>query len=141
MVYVLPFYISATTRPSPTLSRDAPSVIRGRIRAVSISCLICSLTSFIILCSTQHGTPLKALHVLGYWPVGVEETVKSVTLTAILFLGPLYEDGIVDGAWKDWIRFRGVNQVISGWIGWRNFVAVCAPLHSQGYTLTSRRAQ
>jgi prenyl protein peptidase len=101
-------------------------VIRGRIRAVSITCFLCSAATFAILCYVNNGTPLGAVHLMGYWPVGAEEAVKCVALTAILFLGPLFEGGIVEGAWKDWIRFRGVNQVISGWIGWRNFIAVSA---------------
>jgi prenyl protein peptidase len=61
---------------------------------------------------------------MGYFPIGWEEIVKTLGLTAILFLGPLFEAGIVDGEWKDWIKLKGLNAVISGWIGWRNFVAV-----------------
>jgi prenyl protein peptidase len=123
LIYVLPFYISSTTRHSPSLSRDAPSVIRGRIRLVTISCLICSVTTFVTLSSIEHGIPINSLHLMGYFPVGVKETVKTVGLTAILFAGPLFEAGIARGAWRDWIRLRGVNEVISGWIGWRNYVA------------------
>lgn len=61
---------------------------------------------------------------MGYFPVGLLEAVKSVGLTAILFLGPLFEAGIVRGGWRDWIRLRGVDAVINGWMGWRNLVAV-----------------
>lgn len=60
---------------------------------------------------------------MGYFPIGLEETVKAVGLTAILFAGPLFEAGIAEGGWRDWICLRGVNEVISGWIGWRNYVA------------------
>ncbi|TVY19324.1 putative CAAX prenyl protease 2 [Lachnellula arida] len=124
LVYVLPFYISRTTRPSPQLSRDAPSVIKGRIASVTISCIICSLTTFVILYSVvNNGTPMQALHNLGWFPVGVEESVKAVALTATLFLGPLFEAGIVEGGWRKWIRLRSLNATISGWIGYRNYVA------------------
>lgn len=61
---------------------------------------------------------------MGYYPLGLEETVKTVALTAILFAGPLFEAGIAEGGWRDWIRLCGVNETISGWIGWRNYVAV-----------------
>lgn len=123
LIYVLPFYISKTTRPSPQLSRDAPSVIKGRIASVTTSCIISSVCTFIILCTADHETPLQALHILGWYPVGVEESVKAVALTAILFLGPLFEAGIAEGRWRSWMRLRGLNTTISGWIGYRTFVA------------------
>jgi len=63
---------------------------------------------------------------MGYYPFGLAETVKGLALTALLFLGPLFEAGIVDGGWKGWIRLQGVDAVVSGWIGYRNFVAVSA---------------
>jgi len=61
---------------------------------------------------------------MGYWPVGLLETVQTLGLTAFLFLGPLYEAGVVEGGWKDWIRLRGVDEVIGSWMGYRNLVAV-----------------
>lgn len=125
LIYVLPFYVSPTTRPSPQLARDAPSVIRGRIRLVTLSCLVCSVGSFILLSSVAGGSPLKSLHLMGYWPLGAAEAVQNLGLTAILFLGPLFEAGVAEGRWQDWIRFRGLSTSISSWIGWRNFVAVC----------------
>ncbi|RDW89441.1 hypothetical protein BP6252_01473 [Coleophoma cylindrospora] len=123
LIYVVPFYLSASTRPSPQLSRDAPSVIRARIRSVVTSCLLCSLSTFIILSSMAEGTPIKAIHLLGYFPIGIIEAVKTVALTAILFTGPLFEAGIVEGGWRDWIHLRGLDEIISGWIGWRNIIA------------------
>jgi len=67
---------------------------------------------------------LKALHKLGYFPIGLAETAKAITLTAILFVGPLFEAGIAEGQWRDWIRLRGLDAVVHGWIGYRNMVAV-----------------
>jgi len=61
---------------------------------------------------------------MGYLPIGGIEAIKSVTLTAILFIGPLFEAGIAEGAWRDWIHLRGVDVVIRSWIGWRNMIAV-----------------
>ncbi|OWO99907.1 hypothetical protein B2J93_6962 [Marssonina coronariae] len=123
LIYVIPFYLSSTTRPSPTLSRDAPSVIRGRIRSVTVSCTICSMITFIVLSSVNAGSPLKSLHSMGYFPVGILEAAKSLGLTAVLFLGPLYEAGVAEGGWRDWIRLRGLDAIMDGWIGWRNMVA------------------
>jgi len=125
LIYVLPFYISPTTRPSPQLSRDAPSVIRGRIRLVTWSCIVCSTGTFVLLSSVGGGSPLKSLHFMGYWPLGAIEAVRNTGLTGILFLGPLFEAGVAEGRWRDWIRFRGLSSSIGSWIGWRNLVAVC----------------
>jgi prenyl protein peptidase len=88
------------------------------------------VTTFVILASIDDGNPIfspvKALHQLGYFPIGFAETAKAVALTAILFLGPLFEAGIAEGQWRDWIRLRGLDAVIHGWIGYRNMVAVRA---------------
>jgi len=67
---------------------------------------------------------IKTLHRMGWFPIGIEEAAKSVALTAILFVGPLFEAGIVEGRWQNWIRLRGLNAVVTGWIGYRNMVAV-----------------
>lgn len=61
---------------------------------------------------------------MGYVPVGIAEAARSLALTAILFVGPLFESGIVEGNWRSWIRLRGLDAVVSSWIGWRNMVAV-----------------
>ncbi|KAL2067949.1 hypothetical protein VTL71DRAFT_16047 [Oculimacula yallundae] len=122
-IYVAPFYLSSTTRPSPNLSRDAPSVIRGRIRSVTTSCIICSIFTFVLLSAQESGGALKSLHHMGWFPIGISEAVKSVALTAILFLGPLFEGALAEGQWRNWLRLRGLNTVLSGWMGWRNFVA------------------
>ncbi|KAE9374469.1 Abi-domain-containing protein [Stipitochalara longipes BDJ] len=123
LLYVLPFYISPTTRPSPQLSRDAPSVIRGRIRLVTSSCIVCSTGTFVLLSSVGSGSPLNSLHLMGYFPIGVAEAVRNLGLIAILFLGPLFEAGAAEGRWRDWIRLRGLSASIGSWIGWRNLVA------------------
>ncbi len=65
---------------------------------------------------------------MGYFPIGIVESFKGLGLTVILFLGPLFESGVVQGRWRDWIRRRGLSASISSWIGWRNLVAVCSSL-------------
>ena len=126
LAYVLPLYFSKATRPSPTLSRDAPSVIRSRVRAVTMACAT-SIGSFLIIVTLTGGISLpEALKLLGLWPVGVPEIVQSLLLTAILFSGPLFERGFAESGWKSWIRGEGVSETLQSWIGFRNFVAVCA---------------
>ncbi|OAX78709.1 hypothetical protein ACJ72_06981 [Emergomyces africanus] len=123
LLYVVPFYISPSTRPSPTLSRDAPSVIKARVRAVTTSCFLSSLGIFCFIVYKANYAPVEALRLLGWWPLGFLETGKAFLLTVLLFLGPLFESGIVAGEWKDWIRGRRFAETLGGWIGWRNFVA------------------
>jgi hypothetical protein len=95
---------------------------------VTVSCIICSVTTFVVLAAVDDGdavsSPLKALHRLGYLPVGLVESGRALLLTAILFMGPLFGAGIVEGRWRGWIRLQGLDAVVSGWIGYRNMVAV-----------------
>lgn len=118
-----PFYISSATRPSPSLSRDAPSVIRARIRAVTLSCLGGSILVLYLILSNSSASLMQALHVLGWWPISPGDVLRSLLLTAILFIGPLFERGIAEGEWRDWIRGSRVAETLHGWIGWRNYIA------------------
>ncbi|ORY69488.1 CaaX protease [Pseudomassariella vexata] len=123
LVYVLPFYLSAITRPSRSLSRDAPSVIRARITSVTLTCVICSVSTFVILTSNGNASNTDALHSMGYWPSGLFETAKSLLLTAVLFVGPLYETIVVHEAWRDLITFQPISDLFNEWTTWRNIVA------------------
>ncbi|KAI2471701.1 hypothetical protein F4781DRAFT_386367 [Annulohypoxylon bovei var. microspora] len=123
LIYVVPFYLSSKTRPSSTLSRDAPSVIRARIASVSLTSVVCSTITFVILTSQGRATTAEALHALGYWPVGLVEAGKCLLLTAILFAGPLYEYLVVDEGWRDWLALRPLSVLFAEWTTWRNIVA------------------
>lgn len=123
-LYVIPFYLSPKTRPSATLSRDAPSVIRARITAVSLTCAVTSLTTFAILVRTGGYGNNVALHALGYWPVGLGASVRALFLTALLFMGPLFETLVVEGGWREWLTLAPVKEVLGEWTAWRNIVAV-----------------
>lgn len=46
-----------------------------------------------------------------------------MTLLMVLFAGPLFEAGIVEGAWKDWVRLRGITGVFTDWLLYRNLIA------------------
>lgn len=67
----------------------------------------------------------EALKLLGWWPIGIVEIIKSLLLTAILFSGPLFERGVAEDGWKSWIRGEGLSETLRSWIGFRNYVAVC----------------
>lgn len=145
MLYVLPFYLSPRSRPSPSLSRDAPSVIRARITSVSLTCAITSLATYFILANYGHLDHAQVAHAMGYWPLGLVDTGRALTLTAILFAGPLFEYFVVESGWKDWFAsghgttlsvkgaatsathgfLQPVRDVLLGsdWMAWRNYVA------------------
>ncbi|KAL8918795.1 MAG: hypothetical protein Q9208_007132 [Pyrenodesmia sp. 3 TL-2023] len=123
ILYVLPFYLSSTTRPSPNLSRDAPSVIRARIRFVSISVSFSTFVTIYVLAVHVKASGLEILRLLGWYPIGIVETFSSFLLTALLFAGPLFEKAVVESRWRDCIRGRTINETLSSWIGWRNYVA------------------
>ena len=128
ILYVLPFYLSPTTRPSPTLSRDNPVVIRARIRFVSLSVIICSFSTIYVLSICAGASLVEALHLLGWYPVSILDLVKVLFLTSLLFAGPLFESGIVESGWRDWIQGHSLQDTLSSWIGFRNFVAVGLPI-------------
>lgn len=124
ILYVVPFYLNPKTRPSRTLSRDAPHVIRARIASVTLTCAAASLTTLAVLTRAGgHGLG-AALHALGYWPVGLAEALRALLLTALLFLGPLFESLVVEGGWRDWRALEPVKEVLREITAWRNIVAV-----------------
>ncbi|MCJ1390725.1 hypothetical protein MMC18_003586 [Xylographa bjoerkii] len=122
-LYVLPFYVSSLTRPSPDLPRDSPTVIRARVRSVTLSCALCSVITICILSFYAHLPRLQILKLLGWYPIDIAGTAKPLLLTALLFAGPLFEKGVVEGRWKEWIRGRRLYECLDSWPGWRNYVA------------------
>ncbi|PVI02003.1 Abi-domain-containing protein [Periconia macrospinosa] len=122
VIYVAPFYLSAATRPSPQLTRDAPSSIRARIRAVTFSCIVSVLLTVYVLYQFGNVSPADIFLLLGLWPVSLMDTARTMLLVVILFAGPLFENGIVDGELKGWIKGRGLYESLSSWMGYRNYV-------------------
>ncbi|MCJ1356591.1 MAG: hypothetical protein MMC33_006586 [Icmadophila ericetorum] len=123
LLYVLPFYLSPTTRPSPNTPALSTSVIRGRIRSVTLTCIICSIITVRLIQLYTRATVLESFHQLAWYPISVVDTVKPIFLTIILFAGPLFERGIVEGGWRDWIVGKGVVEELSSWMGWRTYIA------------------
>lgn len=121
IIYVLPLYGSAATRPSPSRSRDDPAAIRARIRAVTLSTTACSLATLLLLARlSQREEP--ALYWMGYWPLRLVDSTRALILTATLFAGPLYERLLIDGGWQ--YLGDGLRDVWNNWPDWRNIVAV-----------------
>ncbi|KIW18182.1 hypothetical protein PV08_02470 [Exophiala spinifera] len=123
LIYVVPFYLSRSTRPSPVLNRDAPSVIRARIRIVTLACIAASSATFYLLVVTAKSTPVNALHIMGWWPVQLTDVVKCCALTFLLFLGPLFEKLYVERGLNGVRRRREILETLQSWQGYRNYVA------------------
>lgn len=125
LLYVLPFYLSPATRPSPTLNRDAASVIRARIRTVSLACLISSLSAFYLITVSGQTTWTETFHLLGCYTVSpLTSIIRPLSLTALLFLGPLFEKFITQDSWRAWLS--GLNSLLptlTSSVGFRNYVA------------------
>lgn len=126
IIYVAPFYLSKTLRTSPLQSRDSPTVIRARVRAVGLSCLASTVLTVYVLVQYGHASPQDVLRLFAVWPVNPFDCLKVLLLVIVLYTGPLYETIVVDGAlrefslkavketfWDSYISFR--NNVIAPW--------------------------
>ncbi|KAF2722147.1 Abi-domain-containing protein [Polychaeton citri CBS 116435] len=100
LAYIAPFYLSPTLRTSPLNSRDSPAVIAARVRAVTITCLLCAAVTLYVLLVIGKLPLFAAFQLLGVWPVSLSDIAKVLLLCVILFVGPLYEGIIVEKAWK-----------------------------------------
>ncbi|CAI6082079.1 unnamed protein product [Clonostachys chloroleuca] len=135
VVYVLPLHLSPATRATPGRSRDDPGAIRARIKAVSLSTAVCSIITLAVLTLSSpildaegRSDHASAWHAMGYWPLGLRETARSVFLTALLFAAPLYERLLIDGAWEDWLRLEPLISVWNDMPTWRNLVVWQGPI-------------
>ena len=124
LLYVIPLYFSSETRPSLQLSRDAPAVVRARMRAVGLACLITTLITVYVAFEKAQTDLSQTLQLLGWWPIDPFDIAKSLALVTVLFVGPLYESGVIDGQWRSWLNGRGFAETFSYTIGWRNYVVV-----------------
>lgn len=99
-------------------------MIRARITSVSITCTLTSLTTLAVLVTTGHYDNANALHAMGYWPVGLSAAFRAVFLTALLFLGSLFECLVVEAGWREWTTGAPIKEVLVEWTAWRNIIAV-----------------
>jgi prenyl protein peptidase len=107
-----------STRPSPTLNRDAPSVIRARIQAVTLACLIASISTLALLVHTTQHTPLQSVHLLGWYPIHASSLFPPLLLAFTLFAGPLFERLVIER-----IDPSTTVATLLSWIGYRNYIA------------------
>lgn len=126
VLYIAPFYLSPTLRPSPTLNRDAPAVIRARTRSVTATCLAAAAASFYLVSARGANGGGAALRILGWWPVCGRDVGRTLLLLAVLFAGPLFEAAVVEAGWRAWLRGDGL-AFLATWTGFRNLVVVRAP--------------
>lgn len=99
-------------------------MIKARIRFVTASCIVSVLCTVYILSQYVHASRREILRLLGWWPVGLPELYRPVLLTCLLFTGPLFERGIVEGGWREWVTLGPLVSTLGDWIGWRNYIAV-----------------
>ncbi|KAI5849417.1 hypothetical protein DFP73DRAFT_571942 [Morchella snyderi] len=126
--YVGVLYLSPLSRPDPSLHRDSPSVIRIRIRAVTVVTIAAlTVTSIITALTTPRRTLYEVLSFLGLLsptPTSILDVFRSLLLTAILFTGPLAQRlwfDVVDYGWGE-VK-SDLQKMFYTWTGWRNFVA------------------
>lgn len=88
------------------------------------SCSVGTLAVLWLIVAKNNASILEAVRLLGWWPINLWDICRALLLTAILFTGPLFERGIAEGEWKDWLKGSKISESLHGWIGWRNYVAV-----------------
>ncbi|KAK4968736.1 hypothetical protein LTR28_001637, partial [Elasticomyces elasticus] len=127
VLYIAPFYLSPTLRATSSASRDSPAVIKARARAVLLVSLAVTAITTSVLVFRGNATPREIVRLFGLWPAHgfplrafVSDTVKSVLLVCVNFLGPLYEWAVAEGEWRNvgWANLR--RTVWDDWVGFRN---------------------
>lgn len=123
MLYVAPFYLSRALRTSTRHSRDSPQSIRARCRSVYATCVLSTIITLYVLIKIGSQSSLDVLRLLGIWPISIIDIVRPLLLVVILFIGPLFESGIVESRWRHWGRWSIIREsVYDDWTGWRNLV-------------------
>ena len=76
-----------------------------------------------VLIAKGGATPLDILRLFGMYPFHLLDVAKCLLLVAILFIGPLFESGVVEGNWRYWIKPSCAKEAVyDDWQGWRNIV-------------------
>lgn len=124
--YVAPFYLSPTLRSTSLASRDSPSVIRARVRSVSLACIACVVVNISILAVYGNATPRDVLRLWGLWPIYLVDIARLLGLVAVLFVGPLFKSLIAEGEWRDLTPSTIKAELIDSWTGYRNIIVAPA---------------
>ena len=126
LFYVAPFYLSPTLRSSPLNSRDAPPVIKARVRAVGLTCLACTLVTVYTLAFYAHADPRETLRLLGIHPVDPLDALRVLGLVLVLFTCSIYENVLVDEEWRAWSPAAFKAGLWDIWISYRNLIVAPA---------------
>jgi len=129
LLYVGVLYVREASRPSPTKSKDVPSVIKARSAAVLAAVLLSIFANRYIIEQARRagqttGIPVwdEILSGWGEWKPDIGNTLVALRLTALLFAGPLVERIWI---WEEWKSFPwGVKESLTTLIGFRNYVFV-----------------
>lgn len=127
--YIAPFYLSQTLRTSPLNSRDAPAVIKARVRAVGLTCIACSVVTVYVLAFYGHANPYETLRLLGMYPVNPVDILRVLSLLLVLFVCSIYENVIVDGEWRGWGPSSFKAGLWDDWTSYRN--RIVAPISEE----------
>lgn len=127
--YVAPFYLSPTLRSVSLAQRDSPSVIRARVRSVTLTCAACAVVNVYILAFHGHATLRDVLRLWGVWPMSLIDIAKLLGLVAVLFVGPLFKSLIAEGEWREITPSNIKAELIDSWVGYRNIIV--APLSEE----------
>ena len=72
----------------------------------------------------HHASTSETLRLLGWWPIHPVPIAQTLLLCSILFAGPLFECGLVDGGLSSWLRGTHTGEPsLSTWTGRRNLIA------------------
>lgn len=127
--YVAPFYLSPTLRSVSLASRDSPSVIRARVKSVTLACAACAVVNVYILAVHSQATPRDVLRLWGVWPISFLDIAKLLGLVSVLFIGPLFKSLIAEGEWREITPSTIKAELFDSWIGYRNIIV--APLSEE----------
>ena len=92
---------------------------------MTLACIVATAATLYILTALPKLTLSDALHMLGWWPVQPVDLFKSLALTLLLYIGPLFEKVFVERDLGDLRRgsFNTLIESLSSWQGYRNYVA------------------
>lgn len=63
------------------------------------------------------------MHRMGLYPIIWTDVARTMLLLFVLFSGPLFEQGIVEGNWRNWLSWRAMKrEMYDDWMGWRTYV-------------------
>jgi prenyl protein peptidase len=71
----------------------------------------------------HHASTAETLRLLGWWPIYPVAIAQTLLLCGILFAGPLFECGLVEGGLSNWLRGTHTGESpLSTWTGRRNLI-------------------